>query len=96
MARRPGSVNRSKVSTFGPCDSWAELDRRGLNRDHYYRRFVELKSERCPRCSHTGYDMTRILVNMVWGWEWSCHACRQRWREPKITPGLRIETKYIC
>lgn len=70
-----------------PLDRW-DLLRSGFTVDHFYRRFVELGRDGCPRCGHHHLNLARKSYGQNKGWEWCCMNCSQRWREPKITVGL--------
>jgi hypothetical protein len=74
-------------TTPPPMDRW-DLLRDGLTVDHFYRRFIEINRDGCPRCGHHHLGMARRSYGQNTGWEWCCMNCAQRWREPKITVGL--------
>ena len=69
-----------------PLDRW-DLLRDGLPIDYFYRRFIEIDREHCPRCQHHHLGIVKRTMGKHTGWEWCCMACSQRWREPKITVG---------
>lgn len=80
---------RAKSQEAGKSHSWGDLDNMGLGRDHYYREFVRLGREQCPRCSDKTWDIRHVVEpNMKRGWQWRCRNCSQIWRTPEITPGL--------
>lgn len=85
------TVTRIKSKTnaaFGkPMDGW-DLRRNGLPIDHFYRRFIEIGADRCPRCEHHHMVVGWRTLKKRKGWEWVCMHCAQRWREPQITPLL--------
>ena len=82
----------ARIKPYGNKKHQKPLDRGdlldlGLSVDHFYRRFVEVDRQHCPRCEHHHLGIVKRTLGKHTGWEWCCMACSQRWREPKITVG---------
>jgi hypothetical protein len=88
MSQGNARIKPSRTKTTPPpLDRW-DLLRDGLPIDHFYRRFVEVGREHCPRCEHHHLGIVKRSLGKHTGWEWCCMNCSQRWREPKITVGM--------
>ena len=88
MSEGPARIKSKTNAEIGkPLDGWDLLDL-GLPVDHFYRRFVELGRDRCPRCDGQHLNIQRKTYKDQRGWLWVCMNCAQRWSEPKVTQGL--------
>ena len=89
MPRKSSSIRAPKKSGDQKPHSWSDLDQLGVGRDHYYRRYLELARQQCPRCGWHHISQRRCVLGVTRGWEWRCHECTQTWRTPNITPGMK-------
>lgn len=88
MPQKYFRTTKATIAGLEEPHSWSDLDLMGLGRDHYYRSFIELGRDRCPRCHHTNILIKWQRYGVRHGWEYRCETCTQIWREPKITPEL--------
>lgn len=79
------NIHRRKTKSTAPKPlSRNDLDKLGLDVDHFYHRFIELGSDRCPNCGHTDFEIHWLYSKKPGGWRWGCLECGQDWREPHL------------
>ena len=87
MSKKVGRNRRKRIPSPAKPISWDGLDKLGLARDHFYRRFLEINL--CPNCEWESFGIRWVTVGVCRGWEWRCERCGQVWREPQVTPRKR-------
>ena len=95
MSKIPTRVKSKVNAEIGKPLDGRDLLGLGYTVDHFYRRYLEINREGCPRCGDDHINITRRRLNRHWGWEWTCMGCAQRWRSPSITPFINKDPEKI-